>query len=133
LNTVINMSPFKRRAEYESQVLVSRTSIILAVNALAAVAFTQANFSAFSYGIAITVIIINLFWIPCGIKANKFLRALNKAEAKDREISIDEKLRIRLEGKYKILKLFRPTCILAIIIPTVLEIAWIVGVIGLIG
>lgn len=121
------VNEFRRRAEYESPLLMQRSQIILTLNMLALIAVNIANFEVFHSVIAGTLIIINLLWIWCGSDASRFLKFLNDEESSliSSQQTVSEVVRINkfLPGR------IRPTFIIAVVIPIILEFMWLAALI----
>ncbi|MFW6145588.1 MAG: hypothetical protein ACOC4Y_02185 [bacterium] len=121
-------SEYRRRAEHESQLLLNRTGVILTFNGLVAVAVGWSPMSGITLTFLAAIIAINLLWILCGVQTNRWLKTLNDYELSDEKARGTESSEVeRLRRYKKWAKWLRPTFVLAVLVPVVLEIAWVVN------
>jgi hypothetical protein len=123
--TVESASALRKRVEYEDQLLNSRTSIVLALNGLMAVAASLTDACASRLAVAGVIIIVNLFWIPCAFEAYGYIKMLTIRLKDSTEIPIDESMRQDfLANRFRI----GTTRFMSIIIPGLLLVGWVVAI-----
>ena len=93
--TQAQLSELRKRVEYEDQLLNSRTSIVLTLNGLMAVAASFSLPSPARLVTAIIIISINLLWIVCSLDAQHFIHSLTMMIQESGNAPIDEKVRFR--------------------------------------
>lgn len=120
----------RERVKYEDKLLLSRTSIILTLNGLIAVASgIKMPYEAMLLMIVV-LIIANSLWLHFAIDARKYIdgltNLLREASIKGIKIPIDERIRYEIQKTKDAKHRIGPTFILAILLPTALLTAWIV-------
>lgn len=119
---------FRNRIEYEDELLNSRTNIILTMNGLAAVAAGLSLSGPARLSIAIIMISVNVLWIPRALEASKFIGALvGRMKESKSSAPIDEVFRWDLVHRPKRMG---TTVFVAVVVPSLLLLGWIVGVLG---
>ena len=121
-----DVTALRRRVEYEDQLLNSRTSVVLTLNGLIAVA---ASLSLPGYARLVTVliiIIINLLWIVCSLDAQHFIHSLSAKIHESGQAPIDEKYRKEVQkSRFRI----GSTLFMSLIVPILLLGGWILGLV----
>jgi len=91
---------FRQRVEYEDTVLNARTNIILTLNGLAAVAAGLSIPPHARLGVAIIMILIDSFWIPCAAEAAAFIGELTNRLRESKDVAPpDEAFRFGFASK----------------------------------
>lgn len=122
--TVESANALRKRVEYEDQLLNSRTSIVLTLNGLMAVAAGLAIPSAARHAVAGVIIIVNLFWIPCAFEAYGYIKVLTLRLKDSAAIPLDEHMRQEfLANRCRV----GTTKFMSIIIPGLLLVGWVVA------
>ena len=85
----------RKRIEYEDKLLNSRTSIVLAYNALMAFAFQnpQCLTKYTKITVWVTIILINVFWYMCAQDSRKYIYTLGNVIGASNKASLDETIR----------------------------------------
>jgi len=120
----MSINEFRRRAEYESTLLMQRSQIILTFNGLALVAVGLSDFTDLRILISTALIMINIFWIWCGIDASRYINLLNNYESQETNRTDSERIRTNIFLPMRI----RPTFLISVLIPIILEILWLLSV-----
>lgn len=121
-----DVAALRRRVEYEDQLLNSRTSIVLTLNGLMAVAAALSLSGLARLAIAIVIILINLLWIVCALDAQHFIHSLISMVRDSDHPPIDE--RVRKEVQENRLRI-GSTCFMSLIVPILLLVSWILGLV----
>ncbi len=123
-NTPDEPSCYRHRIEYETNILNSRTNIVLVLNGLAAVA---ANLDSAPQHvivvIAVVIILVNVLWIVCARESRHYLKKLTIAWW-DAGPTPDEKIRNKLTARSWRLS---PTRFISFVVPVLLLMGWIAG------
>jgi len=130
--TVEGAVALRKRVEYEDQLLNSRTSIVLTLNGLMAVAAGLTIPCAARLAVAGVIIIVNLLWIPCAVEAHGYIKVLTLQLKRllktkgSQAIPIDECIRQEfLANRCRI----GTTRFMSIIIPGLLLFGWVVALV----
>jgi len=124
--TVESAVALRKRVEYEDQLLNSRTSIVLTLNGLMAVAASLAIPCAARLAVAGVIIIVNLLWIPCPVEAYGYIKVLTLRLKDSAATPIDERMRQDfLANRFRI----GTTRFMSIIIPGLLLFGWVVALV----
>lgn len=124
--TVEGAAALRKRVEYEDQLLNSRTSIVLTLNGLMAVAASLTIAGAARLAVAGVIVIVNLLWIPCALEAYGYIRVLTLRLKESAVAPIDEQIRQDfLANRFRV----GMTRFMSIIIPGLLLVGWIVALV----
>lgn len=88
---------FYHRLKYEDQLLNSRTSIVLMLNGLGAVAAGLGLPIGGCLSIATVIMLIDILWIICARDALYFIGKLTKKLAESKFIPADETFRLKVQ------------------------------------
>ena len=114
------------RVKYEDQLFNARTTIVLALNGLMAVAASLSLPGGTRLSIALVIIVVNALWILCARETKLYVKKITLRLKQSKHLSIDEKIRFEFqEGRRRI----RPTNFMCIIVPSLLTGGWILGLI----
>ena len=114
------------RVKYEDQLFNARTTIVLALNGLMAVAASLSLPGGTRLSIALVIIVVNALWILCARETKLYVKEITLRLKQSKYLSIDEKIRFEFqEGRRRI----RPTNFMCIIVPFLLTVGWILGLI----
>lgn len=114
------------RVKYEDQLFNARTTIVLALNGLMAVAASLSLPSGARLSIALVIIVVNALWILCALETKLYVKEITLRLEQSKHLSIDEKIRFEFQkGRRRI----RPTNFMCIIVPSLLTGGWILGLI----
>lgn len=114
----------RKRVEFEDQLLNSRTSIVLTLNGLIAVAVGLTLPPFVKLVISLIIIVINVLWIVCSLDAQHLIHSLTAKIQDSDQIPIDERIRKHVrKNRFRI----GSTKFMATIIPALLLFAWILG------
>lgn len=127
--TVENADRLRKRVEYEDHLLNSRTTIILTINGLMAVAASLPIPDAVRLALAGVIIFVNLLWIPCALEAHGYIKVLSLRLKNSSATPIDGRIRQDFLAKKRRVG---TTKLMSIIIPMLLLVGWIVAVVLLI-
>lgn len=116
----------RERVKYEDQLFNARSTIILTLNGLMAVAASLQLPDGARLAVAIVIIVINILWINVALDAKQYIQELTlRLKASDHK-PIDEDIRFALqEGKKRI----SPTNFMCIVVPSLLLAGWILGLV----
>ena len=113
-----------KRAEYEDQLLISRTGIVLTLNGLMAVAAAMSLPKLVQFVTAMIIIIVNALWIICSLDAQNYIHGLIARINESGWATIDEKIRKELQkGRFRI----GSTSFISVFVPGLLLAGWILG------
>lgn len=115
----------RRRVEYEDQLLNDRTTVVLQLNGLAAVAVgLQAVPQVIAVAIGV-VLAVNLLWLVCAWDARALIEAMTtelQATPGTEESLPDEGFRrVVQKGRFR----FGTTLFMTMILPTLLTVGWV--------
>ncbi len=116
----------RQRVEYEDQLFNSRTSIVLTLNGLMAIAAGLSLPGPARLATAIVIILINLLWIVCALDAQHFIHSLISIICDSSHAPIDE--RVRKEIQKDRLRI-GSTRFMSLIVPILLLTGWISGLV----
>jgi hypothetical protein len=120
----------RSRREYEDGLLNSRSNLFLVVNGLGAVAFRMPSGTNAQLVISFATFAINLLWITCAVQSWWVIRAMTieycRLAKGDR---IDQLVRDTLGDRWRLW--LRPTNVMAIYLPALVEIGWFVVIVAL--
>jgi hypothetical protein len=121
--TVESAGALRKRVEFEDQLLNSRTSIVLTLNGLMAVAVSMSGAFAARLVVAGVIIIVDLLWISCAVDAYRYIKALTAGLRDSPAAPIDERMRQDLlSNRFRV----GTTMFMSIIIPGLLLVGWAV-------
>lgn len=122
--TAEEVTVLRDRVKYEDQLLNSRTSIVLTLNGLMAVAASFSLPDNTKIIIACIIIIVDVFWIVCSLDAKHYASNLTALIMQSEHIPIDEAIRAELQ-KHR----FRigSTSFISVVIPALLLVGWALG------
>jgi len=125
-NDLSEATVIRKRIEYEDQLLNSRTSVVLTLNGLMAIAASLTIPPAARIAVAGVIIIVDLLWIPCAFEAYGYIKVLTMRLKDSAAAPIDERIRQDF-----LTKRFRigTTRFMSIIIPKLLLLGWGVALI----
>ncbi len=114
----------RKRVEYEDQLMNSRTSIVLTLNGLMAVAASFQLPQVAKLLIAIIIIIVNALWIICSLDAQRYIHSLISQIHTSEFMPIDEKIRVITRNNH-----FRigSTRFMSLTIPSLLLVGWVLA------
>ena len=113
-----------RRVEYEDQLLNSRTTIVLTLNGLMAVAASCSLPNTSKIIIALIISVVNMLWIVCSLDAQRYIHGLITRINLSEHNPIAERIRGELHQYW-----FRigSTRFMSLVIPVLLLVGWVVG------
>lgn len=115
---------FRNRIEHEDALLNQRTGLFLTANGLGAVAMgIRTVDDAVSLFLAV-VLIINAFWILCGLQSVLVLRRLTRTYVAQVDDRVDELVRDSTSWMPKPLN---PSNLLGLFLPIVVFLGWLYG------
>ncbi len=120
---------FRRRTEYEDQLVISRTRLVLEINGLAGVIVALPLFSEARLAIAGVIVLLDVLWIVCAIDSAYFIGELiGRLKASLEEtppvVPPSEAFRFQVQkGRLRI----GTSRFVGIYMPVLLLIAWLVG------
>lgn len=116
---------FRRRVEYEDELLNTRTNVILTMNGLAGVAAGLSPASSLPGVVVVLMIVINACWLPRAWEASRFIGALTVRMKESKETApIDEVFRWGIVRKpHRV----GSTKFMAVVLPALLLGGWIYG------
>jgi hypothetical protein len=117
---------FRRRVEYEDDLLNTRMNIILTMNGLAAVAVGLSLPAPARLIVAIIMIIADASWIPRALEASRFIGALTQRLKESRDTAPSDEV-FRWEIVHRPRRV-GTTKFMAVVIPSLLLAGWIVAV-----
>jgi hypothetical protein len=116
---------FRSRVEYEGQLLNDRTTIVLELNGLAALAVSFGLAPVAKSILIALIVVIDALWIVCAIDAGWLVRQLTDRLADSAATPIDEQFRLRVQkGRIRI----GSTKFMSLVVPSLLLLGWIIGV-----
>lgn len=114
----------RKRVEYEDQLLNSRTSIVLTLNGLMAVAVSLSLPAAARALVTLIIIIVNALWIVCSLDAQHYIHSLTARIHSSGRVPIDENVRSEVQkGRFRI----GSTRFMSLIVPSLLLTGWVIG------
>ena len=114
------------RVKYEDQLFNARTTIVLALNGLMAVAASLSLPGGTRLSIALVIIVVNALWILCAHETKLYVKKITLRLQQSKHLSIDEKIRFEFQKRRHRIK---PTTFMCIIVPSLLTGGWILGLI----
>ena len=114
------------RVKYEDQLFNARTTIVLALNGLMAVAASLSLPGGTRLSIALVIIVVNALWILCARETKLYVKEITLRLVQSKHLSIDEKIRFEFQEDRRSIK---PTNFMCIIVPSLLTGGWILGLI----
>jgi uncharacterized membrane protein len=117
-----DVEALRERVKDEDQLLISRTSIVLTLNGLMAIATGISLPDYVRLTTAIVIILINVFWIVCALDAQNFIHSLIGKISESNCVPIDEKVRNETQkNRFRI----GSTWFISFIVPLLLLLCWI--------
>ena len=121
----IDVNKFRARIEHEDNLLNQRTGLFLTANGLGAVAVGLNSIYNADLLFIVVVILVNLFWLLCGIQNVLVLKSLTTIYISTTNDSIDDIVR---NSTKPIPILLNPTNLLGLFLPAVILMGWLVGI-----
>jgi hypothetical protein len=123
---------FCKRVQYEDNLLNSRTSVVIILNGLMAIAVGAAPYLPVEARIAgaILMLTINVFWIPSALRARRYIKVLIKLIRESPHMPIEEEVR------FKVLKMRRWNCpinFMCLWVPVFFTAGWVTGILLAVG